>query len=219
MEKEITGKDLLNSRNAMSEKYRLEYKRPYFFHYEHTHKKNEGTYGWETIISCAPVYILNRFCDAIETHQDLSAEEVRRYWSEYKKWLRDEEPRWLPSVKSIRDQWAGVSTSISKNKSIISVVEFWNQHSSKHSDDHLYLLRARDAIKIGRAKNVKSRLSQLSTGCPFPIEILAVAENKGCLERALHIRFIKNRIRKGGEWFNTSDEIIKLSEIINSVKN
>ena len=66
---------------------------------------------------------------------------------------------------------------------------------------YLYIIRCREFYKIGVANDVESRLAQLSTGNPFPLEVqvLYEFENAEPIERALHQRYKENRVR--GEWF------------------
>lgn len=69
---------------------------------------------------------------------------------------------------------------------------------------HLYFIQANvtGAIKIGRSKDVRKRLSQLQVGCPTKLRILLVMESQGWRERDLHRRLASHRIRWGkGEWF------------------
>lgn len=70
---------------------------------------------------------------------------------------------------------------------------------------YIYIIRCQQFYKIGIANDVKSRLAQLSTGNPFPLEVLAVYgfENAESVERALHQRFANTRAR--GEWFDLND--------------
>jgi hypothetical protein len=65
----------------------------------------------------------------------------------------------------------------------------------------LYLMKCQNFYKIGVANDVESRLSQLSTGNPFPItvEVIYEFENAEPIERALHQRY--KSVRQRGEWF------------------
>ena len=66
----------------------------------------------------------------------------------------------------------------------------------------LYLIKCQQFVKIGVANHVESRLAQLSTGNPFPLEVLAVYgfDDAEIAERAIHQRFANSR--KRGEWFD-----------------
>lgn len=58
-------------------------------------------------------------------------------------------------------------------------------------------------VKIGRARDVASRMASLQTGTPHELRALLVL--KGDREEEMHWRFRKHRIR--GEWFQWCDEI------------
>ena len=71
---------------------------------------------------------------------------------------------------------------------------------------NLYLIKCRQYYKIGVANDIESRLAQLSTGNPFPLEVelYYVFENAEVVERAVHQKFKAKRER--GEWFSLSAE-------------
>ena len=56
---------------------------------------------------------------------------------------------------------------------------------------YLYLIKCQQYYKIGVANDVESRLAQLSTGNPFPleVEIVYLFDNAEVVERALHQKF------------------------------
>lgn len=58
-------------------------------------------------------------------------------------------------------------------------------------------------VKIGRARDVASRVASLQTGTPHELRALLVLE--GDREEEMHCRFRKHRVR--GEWFLWCDEI------------
>lgn len=75
---------------------------------------------------------------------------------------------------------------------------------------YLYIIKCQSFYKIGVANDVESRLAQLSTGNPYPLEVEIVYEfdNAEPVERAIHQRYEATRQR--GEWFildyqNTKD--------------
>ena len=70
---------------------------------------------------------------------------------------------------------------------------------------YLYLIKCQQYYKIGVANDVESRLAQLSTGNPFPLEVMAVYGyvNAELVERAVHQRFVNLRVR--GEWFGLNE--------------
>lgn len=71
---------------------------------------------------------------------------------------------------------------------------------------YLYLIKCQQYYKIGVASDVESRLAQLSTGNPFPLEVKIVYEfdNAEIVERAIHQKLKNKRVR--GEWFELSYE-------------
>lgn len=83
--------------------------------------------------------------------------------------------------------------------------------SSDNERVFIYFVGPKDGpVKIGKAKNVRYRLSGLQTGSPVELELLGVMIGRPNLERALHSRF--ERYRKHGEWFEKSQEIIEFIE-------
>lgn len=74
---------------------------------------------------------------------------------------------------------------------------------------YLYIIKCQEYFKIGVANDVESRLAQLSTGNPFPLEVQVIYEfeNAESIEKALHQRYKENRVR--GEWFRLGYEDLK----------
>lgn len=70
---------------------------------------------------------------------------------------------------------------------------------------NLYIISCQHFCKIGVANDVQLRLSQLATGNPFPMEVLAVFEYKNAVtvEKALHQKFSSVRVK--GEWFSLTE--------------
>lgn len=73
----------------------------------------------------------------------------------------------------------------------------------------LYVVQGGDFCKIGRAKNLKSRLVSLQTGCPFDLVLVKSWQlnNKATASRAeeyLHDKFAAKHER--GEWFRLDEE-------------
>lgn len=78
---------------------------------------------------------------------------------------------------------------------------------ARPTDEIVYFLRAGEFIKIGKATgSPDSRIAQLKTGCPFPIEVVGTMAGGFDEERALHRRFAA--IRAHGEWFHATPELI-----------
>lgn len=76
------------------------------------------------------------------------------------------------------------------------------------NNEIVYFLKAGPFIKIGKATgSAESRISQLQTGCPFPISVMATVQG-GCKEeRRLHRRF--KHLNSHGEWFHAVPELLK----------
>mgnify|MGYP001585986666 CR=1 FL=1 len=80
--------------------------------------------------------------------------------------------------------------------------------------DYVYFLKAGRFIKIGKTTGSPSaRISQLQTGCPFHITLIAYIRGGIKEESQLHKRFKKYKTH--GEWFFLDGE---LSEFIESIK-
>lgn len=83
--------------------------------------------------------------------------------------------------------------------------------AKKRADEIVYFLRAGDFVKIGKATgSPDNRVSQLKTGCPFPIEVMATMPGGLDVESQLHKRFAG--IRAHGEWFHATHELIAYVE-------
>lgn len=65
----------------------------------------------------------------------------------------------------------------------------------------VYFIAAGKFVKIGWALDPVKRRSELQTGCPEPMRILATVPGTITDERAFHKRFEAFRHRLGGEWF------------------
>lgn len=62
-----------------------------------------------------------------------------------------------------------------------------------------------DQVKIGITNNVRKRIETLQCGHGAPLKLLGTLSGGRRIERQLHVRFNKYRIRN--EWFRLSDEI------------
>lgn len=75
------------------------------------------------------------------------------------------------------------------------------------SGEIVYFLRAGEFVKIGKSTGTPdSRVNQLRTGCPFPIEVMATIPGGLDLERSLHRRFA--HCRAHGEWFHATPGLL-----------
>jgi hypothetical protein len=76
--------------------------------------------------------------------------------------------------------------------------------------EYLYLIRCKEAHKIGVASDVRSRIASLQTGNPYKLELVDCYQftNAEVVERALHQRFAEYRTL--GEWFEIPNVMIGL---------
>lgn len=81
------------------------------------------------------------------------------------------------------------------------------QNSRQSESGFVYILHAEgsDLYKIGRAKNVKTRMKQLSTGTPYPLKLIKAipSDDYEKLETDLHCLFDSRRIHN--EWYRLND--------------
>lgn len=61
--------------------------------------------------------------------------------------------------------------------------------------------------KIGFSTQPKKRLSQIQTGCPFPVEILAMFKGTMKAEKMLHRKYQAYKFRNNGEWFHLDEAL------------
>ena len=81
---------------------------------------------------------------------------------------------------------------------------------------NIYFIRCQKYVKIGYAKDVSKRLSELQVGCPFELQIMSVIPGTPALERRFHEVLRDFHIR--GEWFlcNTSSPVRKIMVLLNN---
>lgn len=89
--------------------------------------------------------------------------------------------------------------------------DFRSQEYSKESHinvSYIYVIANLEfkVCKIGFSNNVHSRLTQIQTGCPFPLEIYKVFKGNMKQERRIHQKY--KHFRMKGEWFKF-DGILK----------
>ncbi len=70
----------------------------------------------------------------------------------------------------------------------------------------VYFIGCEQAIKIGVAKRVESRLATIQTHCPLKVAVLAVVEGTRALEQEYHSRFAAHRLH--GEWFAPHPDLL-----------
>lgn len=71
----------------------------------------------------------------------------------------------------------------------------------------VYFARSGNKVKIGVATKVNGRISTIQSGSPAKIELLACIPGGVEMERKMHMRFAKLRIR--GEWFRYKGELME----------
>lgn len=84
-----------------------------------------------------------------------------------------------------------------------------------------------DFYKIGVSKNINTRINQLQTGSPYPIELKKSFETDFAfkIESALHRRFSSKKTNIdndaiSGEWFNLSiQDVINFDETCKLIEN
>lgn len=72
-------------------------------------------------------------------------------------------------------------------------------------------------FKIGITNNIDGRLKQLQTGCPYPLNILAIIPGGRKEEKELHRKFKK--YSEIGEWFSLNGDLKKFVDELRSLKN
>lgn len=74
----------------------------------------------------------------------------------------------------------------------------------------LYIVQAKTTrfVKVGSCTDLKDRLRQVQTGCPYDLEVLVALYSEGRkLEKDLHVQFATLRVR--GEWFKLEGIVAK----------
>ena len=89
----------------------------------------------------------------------------------------------------------------------------------------IYLIRAQEIYlyKVGITKDIKQRLKQLQTGCPYQLEVIDMYEPKefvSKIEKMLHRRFscyqTKDFSKIQGEWFDLPNDTVLNFKKINA---
>ena len=69
----------------------------------------------------------------------------------------------------------------------------------------VYFVRCEDYVKIGFSQDLKTRISDLQTACPYELELIAAIPGEWSLEGIFHNVLRDKRIR--GEWFVLDDDL------------
>lgn len=91
---------------------------------------------------------------------------------------------------ALADRWEAVTKKV--NDRVLAA-------ANDNAECFVYFITDGSAIKIGKATNVRSRLSGLQTSHHKHLRVIATMPGDGALERQLHGRFRQHKIR--GEWF------------------
>ena len=87
----------------------------------------------------------------------------------------------------------------------------------KSSKGFVYIIKCEQWYKIGKAKNVNSRLSGLQTGNPFPLELIHVIPCKDYNKAESYLHNIFANRRGLGEWFELNDNDIEKIKAIKTL--
>lgn len=75
--------------------------------------------------------------------------------------------------------------------------------------DKIYFLTEGSYIKIGyTSQPIETRMHQLNTGSVHNIYLLGWLYGDKDKEKEIHKRFLKNRVRRNGEWFVPTSELL-----------
>lgn len=112
-------------------------------------------------------------------------------------------------VKQARQIAARIYVSIAGKEPRTPAKPYKPQRSEWTHPDKVYLLKAGPAYKIGIASDVKKRVYELQTGCPYPVEILGQWDHGEAfrLEQQLHSMFASKRL--AGEWFALTEQDVE----------
>jgi len=85
----------------------------------------------------------------------------------------------------------------------------WFERKKSDGGKDVYFVQCGDdgPIKIGMASNIKSRINDIQSMCPYQLSVIGSIPNGGKVtERLLHEKFSSLRIH--GEWFSPGSELI-----------
>jgi hypothetical protein len=86
-------------------------------------------------------------------------------------------------------------------------------YAKSFTNIYLVICKTTGAIKIGRADDVRKRLSTLQISNPGELAVLACFRAPAVFEGVLHAMFSSSRVR--GEWFSLTDDLLDLAETAN----
>lgn len=86
------------------------------------------------------------------------------------------------------------------------MVGSWQRWLEAGTDGHIYVLRAGEFYKIGRTRQLDSRIKALSIQLPFPVEVVHTFPSDDHVEVEQWIHDLFADKRANGEWFRLSEE-------------
>lgn len=140
-----------------------------------------------------------------EDDGDLPAPYTDKLSAEDRRWIREapKPKRCRPSSRAIRNTWSGTARWLESKG--LTVERLGEPTDPAYCVYAVSAIGAR-AIKIGRALNLRKRMSGLAIGCPHPVGVVAMISTPyiedhpvPTLETDLHSALKAHRIR--GEWF------------------
>lgn len=160
----------------------------------------------------------NLFCLWIES-DDIAFCADRKHLSSY--FTREELEKIKTSIdktlgyyelENITDDFIKEQDENQRSQELKEWLENKNVKPKTENIDDLYLILDEDAnhLKIGRSRNVKSRLSQLQIANSHKLKLLYSIPKKGYLEKEIHDVF--NDLKVKGEWFVNDGRIIEYFE-------
>jgi len=134
-----------------------------------------------------------------------------KYWH---LWYKDEFGNRV--YKGAKCKWT-TKTTAESNLAICESEVPYVRHARKKkakSKSVVYFIQSATGgpIKIGITDNLKFRLKQLQSCCPFQLIVKAVSPDDG--EKSLHDEFAKHRLH--GEWFEENESLIELMFQLNT---
>ena len=110
-----------------------------------------------------------------------------------------------------RTERGGVATRFNSETASLAAKKRWDNYvpTEKPKKSHggmIYLIQSGTKVKIGVARSLSQRLTNLQIGNPDALEVIMAAYSKVpyAIEKALHEHFMERRVR--GEWYDITRE-------------
>lgn len=93
------------------------------------------------------------------------------------------------------------------------------EHPPSRPESWVYFIQAGDSgdIKIGLARDVAKRMSDIQNGCPHELRLLVAVPGDKDVELAFHREFRQWRVRR--EWFAPSQELLDRIKVLAEAAN